>query len=252
MSTVRLNWSNRLHIIGLTALLALPPLAVAEPHDSLQVRPAAGNKNAVCTELPAEDATNLGLIRQMLANGKPHAALAFLDAGGIIHPQADVLRADSLRQSGRESQAAEIYRQLLNSCMSGYAYRGLGLIAANTGNIAEAVTHLRMASAALPTEHSIRNDYGYMLMLAGDNNAALHEFLTAVELVADYRQAAHNLLLLLYRNGDNQRAQAFAQQFGISAEELAHLQEMAHRPLPSANITNINQANIPKERTGAQ
>src|SRR5690606_4731670 len=118
--------------------------------------------------------------------------------------------------------------------------------------IAEAVTHLRMASAALPTEHSIRNDYGYMLMLAGDNNAALHEFLTAVELVADYRQAAHNLLLLLYRNGDDQRAQAFAQQFGISAEELAHLQEMAHRPLPSANITNINQANIPKERTGAQ
>lgn len=240
MSTVRLNWSNRLQIIGLAALLALPPLAVAEPQ---------GRKNTPCAELPAEDATNLGLIRQTLADGKPHAALAFLDAGGIVHPQADVLRADSLRQSGREGQAEQIYRQLLNSCMSGYAYRGLGLIAASTGDIAEAVTHLRMASAALPTEHTIRNDYGYMLMLAGDSNAALHEFLTAVELVADYRQAAHNLLLLLYRNGDNQRAQAFAQQFGINAEEQAHLQEMARRPLPSANI---NQANIPKERTGAQ
>lgn len=244
MKHLRFNLTVFLSMLGLTCLLASPLLAAAEMMSNQQNRPPAKARSAACAELPAEDATNLGLIRQMLANGKPHAALAFLDAGKIAHPQAEVLRADSLRQSGREEQAEQIYLQLLSTCVSGYAYRGLGLIAANTGNTEEAVTHLRMASATLPTEHTIRNDYGYMLMLAGDSNAALHEFLTAIELVADYRQAAHNLLLLLYRNGDEQRAQAFASQFGVTAEEMAHLQEMARQPLSHANIN--------QERTGVQ
>ncbi|PKO92589.1 MAG: hypothetical protein CVU15_05560 [Betaproteobacteria bacterium HGW-Betaproteobacteria-1] len=244
MKYLRFNLRIWFGMLGLACLLASQLLAAAEMMSNQQGRQPAKARNAACAELPAEDATNLGLIRQTLADGKPHAALAFLDASGIAHPQAEVLRADGLRQSGREGQAEQIYRQLLSTCVSGYAYRGLGLIAANAGNIQEAVEHLRMASAALPTEHTIRNDYGYMLMLADKGNAALHEFLTAVELVADYRQAAHNLLLLLYRNGDDQRAQVFARQFGVTAEEMTHLQEMARQPLSHANIN--------QERTGVQ
>lgn len=244
MKHLRLNLTTWLAMLCLAGQLTLPLSAMAEMMSPQQSRQPAKTKNAACAELPPEDATNLGLIRQTLADGKPHAALAFLDASGIAHPQAEVLRADSLRQSGREEQAKQIYQQQLSTCVSGYAYRGLGLIAANAGNLADAVTHLRMASATLPTEHTIRNDYGYMLMLSGDHDAALHEFLTAIELVADYRQAAHNLLLLLYRNGDEQRAHAFASQFGINAEEMAHLQELARQPLSGANIN--------QERTGVQ
>jgi len=195
------------------------------------------NKDTACSELSAQDSTRLGLIKQMLTNGKPHAAIAFLDAAKITDPQAELLRADGLRQTGREEEAAQIYQRLLGNCMAGYAYQGLGLIASKAGKVQEAVAHLRSASAALPTEHTIRNDYGYVLMVAGDNKAALHEFLTAVELAANYRQAAHNLILLLYRDGQDERAKTFASQFGISKEEMAHLQEMAKHPLPNANIT---------------
>lgn len=231
----------------LSGILAMPIPASAGQSQPNPANQAPPKKGIACEELPAEDATNLGLIRQMIVDGRPHAALAFLDEGSFSHPQAEVLRADSLRLSGREDQATEIYRKLLDSCVSGYAYRGLGLIATSKGNIAEAVMYLRIASQTLPTEHTIRNDYGYVLMLAGDSRTALHEFLTAIELVTDYRQAAHNLLLMLYRENDN-RAQAFADRFGISLEEQAYLQELANQPLP---YSNINQA-IRENETGVQ
>jgi Flp pilus assembly protein TadD len=181
----------------------------------------------VCTELIPEESTRLALIQQMLADGKPHAAIAHLDALKTKSERAELLRAHGLRQTGRAQQAQVIYEQLTNSCVSGHAYRGLGLIASNAGNLPEALRYLKAASGTLPTEHTIRNDYGYVLMQSGQHDAALHEFLTAVELAPDYRQAAHNLILLLYQQGDTARAEAFAKQFGIVADELQQLKKLA-------------------------
>jgi Flp pilus assembly protein TadD len=179
-----------------------------------------------CTETSPEETTRLGLIQQMLSEGKPHAAIAYLDAARIKSERAELLRANGLRQTGRAGQAQVIYQQLTNSCVSGQAYRGLGLIASNTGNLQESLRYLKAASDTLPTEHTIRNDYGYVLMRSGQNEPALHEFLTAVELAPDYRQAAHNLILLLYQQGDTVRAEAFARQFGVVAEEMQQLKKM--------------------------
>ena len=194
------------------------------------------DKIAACKDMSSEEATKIGLIRQMLDEGKPHAAIAHLDAARIFNPQADLLRADGLRQTGREMQAETIYKRLQSSCVAGYAYQGLGLIASQAGKLQEAISHLKTASAALPTEHTIRNDYGYALMMTGDSQPAVHEFLTAIELAAGYRQPAHNLILLLYRNGETDRAQAFASQFGIAADELGKLEKMAQLPLASAGM----------------
>jgi Tfp pilus assembly protein PilF len=63
-------------------------------------------------------------------------------------------------------------------------------------------------------------------MQSGNHELALHEFLTALELVPDYRQAANNLVLLLYRQGDPTKAEAFAKQFGMVAEEMQQLKKM--------------------------
>lgn len=201
-------------------------------------RPAQASRNeiATCDDMSSEDATKLGLIRQMLGEGRPHAAIAHLDAARISNPQADLLRADGLRQTGREIQAEAIYKRLQGSCVNGYAYQGLGLIASKAGDTQEAIRHLRTASEALPTEYTIRNDYGYALMMAGESQLAVHEFLTAIELADGYRQPAHNLILLLYRNGDIGKAQAFASQLGIGAEDLGKLEKMAQLPLTSAEI----------------
>lgn len=236
---------TRILIVSLLALTCLPlsgTVWAVEPSriNSSISAPAAQSgkidaKAGSCkNELPTEDATTLDFIRQILADGKPHAAIAHLDAARINDPQANLLRADALRQTGRQEQAAQIYNSLLGNCLSGYAYQGLGLIASNAGNIQQALEYLRLASSALPTDPSIRNDYGYVLMMSGQNKPALHEFLTTVELAPDYRQAANNLILLLYRDNQQSRVQAFADRFGISAEELTHLQNLASLPLPQA------------------
>jgi Flp pilus assembly protein TadD len=200
--------------------------AVSTDAETKSVRQIKNTASPACTEVSPEETTKLGLIQQMLAEGKPHAALAHLEAANIKHEQAALLRAHGLRQTGRALQAQVIYEQLVNSCVSGQAYRGLGLIASNAGNLRESLRYLKAASTALPTEHTIRNDHGYVLMQSGESEPALHEFLTAVELAPDYRQAAHNLILLLYRQGDNARAEAFGKQFGIASEEMQQLKKM--------------------------
>jgi len=203
------------------------PHAMAADNKTTSVQQTKGSTGKACAEISAEEATRLALIRQMLTEGKPHAAIAHLDAANIKNEHAELLRADALRQTGRALQAQTIYAQLVNSCVSGYAYRGLGLIASETGNQQEALRHLKAASNALPTEHTIRNDYGYVLMQSGESTAALHEFLTAVELAPDYRQAANNLVMLLYQQGDTAKAEAFAKQFGVASEAMQQLKKLA-------------------------
>lgn len=222
-------------LVFLWALIYGFPQAMAADANTKPVRQTKGIVGKACAEVSSEDATRLGLIRQMLAEGKPHAAIAHLDATRVKNEQAELLRADGLRQTGRTLQAKVIYEQLVNSCASGYAYRGLGLIASDSGNLQEALRYLKAASDTLPTEHTIRNDLGYVLMQLGEHEAALHEFLTAVELAPDYRQAAHNLILLLYQQGDIVKAEAFAKQFGVTIEEVQQLKKLAqdnHGVLP--------------------
>lgn len=201
--------------------------AIAADDDKKSPQKTKHLATQACGEISAEDATRLGLIKQMLTEGKPHAAIAHLDASQINNQQAELLRADGLRQTGRAPQAQAIYEKLANSCVSGYAYRGLGLIASNASNPTAAIDYLKTASAALPTEHTIRNDYGYVLMQSKQYETALHEFLTAVELAPDYKQAAHNLILLLYQQGDTDKAATFATRFGVEAEELQQLKKLA-------------------------
>lgn len=196
-------------------------------------RPSTTNTRPTgCKALPASDSTRLGIIQQMLTEGRPHAAIAHLDAARIEAPQSDLLRADGLRHTGRGKEASALYQKLLSSCVAGNAYQGLGLLATHEGNVREAILQLHAASEALPIDPNVRNDYGYALLLADENEGALHEFLTAIELAPSNRQAAHNLLLLLYRMGEVDRAGTFAEQFGIGASEVERLKKQALQPLP--------------------
>lgn len=202
-----------------------------------------------CEALPPAEGTKLGIIRQMLTSGRPHAAIAYLDAAHIDAPQSDLLRADGLRQTARHEQATEIYRKLLGTCVAGNAYQGLGLIAGQVGDVEEAVDQLHAASALLPVDPDVRNDYGYALLLAKDYDSALHEFLTAIELAPGNRQAAHNLLLLLYRTGENEKAGKFAQQFGISEADIARLRAEAQKPLPGIALNDAANGELNVEST---
>lgn len=229
-------------------LTGIAPAWAATPADApAKDKDIWSNEKDACRELPPASSTRLGLIRQMLVAGKPHAAIAYLDASHITAPQADLLRADALRQTGRAAEADKVYRQLLGSCVKGYAYQGLGLSASAAGKTRDAVAQLQAASVALPVDPAVRNDYGYALMQAGNTQAALHEFLTAIELAPNQRRPARNLLLLLTRSGEDEKARAFAQQFGISDAELAGIRELAQQQLPAQQVP---EATAPAE--GAQ
>lgn len=222
MKRIRLIW-----IFAWMLALTLPQ-ALADDNTAKPPLQAKDIVDKACPDISPEETTRLALIQQMLNEGKPHAAIAYLDAAKIKNAQAELLRAHGLRQTGRALQAQVIYEQLVNTCVSGHAYRGLGLIASNAGKLQESLRYLQAASQALPTEYTIRNDLGYVLMQSGQPEPALHEFLTAVELAPDYRQAAHNLILLLYQQGDTAKAETFAKQFGITAEELQRLKKITN------------------------
>jgi Flp pilus assembly protein TadD len=237
---------RKIYLIASIMVCSTSP-AWSGPLAQLQGPPAGGQESRLaateskppsCEALAPADGTKLGIIRQMLAAGKPHAALAYLDAAHIDSPQSDLVRADGLRQTGRDASATELYRKLLDSCVAGNAYQGLGLIAGQEGDVIEAVDQLHSASVLLHIDPAIRNDYGYALLLAGEDEAALHEFLTAIELSPGNRQAAHNLLLLLYRTGENEKADKFAEQFGIDAAESARLKTQSQKALPGIALND--------------
>jgi Flp pilus assembly protein TadD len=184
-----------------------------------------------CRPLSAEESTKLGMIRQMIETNKPHAALAYLEAARVSAPQSELLKADALRQTGRATQATQIYLQLRTGCMAGYAQQGLGLLASEAGQTDESLAALKAASAALPVDAEVRNDYGYVLMAAGDNQAAIHEFMTALELDPSNRRTVNNLILVLLRAGDTSKAKEFASRLGVFPATLAELQEIARQPI---------------------
>src|SRR5688500_14326735 len=96
------------------------PLLQLQTKDSgkLEMRPTAVDTiTTTCKAMPPADSTRLGIIQQMLAEGRPHAAIAHLDAARIEAPQSDLLRADGLRQTGRGKEASALYQKLLSSCV---------------------------------------------------------------------------------------------------------------------------------------
>ncbi len=173
--------------------------------------------------------TRLAMIRKLLDGGHPYAALAHLDAEHVKGAAADELRADILRRIGKTAEARAIYQGLLSTCLAGAGHHGLGLLAGEEGRLSESVEHLRQARLALPADARVRSDLGYALLLSGDLEGAKLEFLTAQDLDPEDRQAALNLLLLFYRQGDAARAEAVAQRYHVDAEELTRLRAEAAR-----------------------
>lgn len=173
--------------------------------------------------------TRLAMIRKLLDNGHPYAALAHLDATAMRGPLAELLRADILRRLGRIDEARSLYQGLLAGCMAGAGHHGLGLLAGQQGMLAESLDHLRRARTMLPVDARVRSDLGYALLLAGEVDAARTEFLTAQDVDPDDRKAGLNLALLYFRQGDDARAESVARRYRASEDELAKLREEAAR-----------------------
>src|SRR3546814_2395370 len=97
------------------------------------------------------------VIRKLNADGKSHAALAYLDDYDRRFPDdqsARLLRADCLLGAGLLKQAEGIYLTLAQGADGAAAQAGLGKIAAARGDWAGAVHAYERAVAARTEEHT--------------------------------------------------------------------------------------------------
>jgi len=171
--------------------------------------------------------TQLATIEQQIADGRAYAALAQLDALQANTRKAMWLRADALRRIDRLSEASGLYRQLLDGCMAGRAHHGLGLIAAQTGRWAEAISDLQQARKLQPLDIRVRNDLGYAMLLNRRWDDAQFEFLTALDLAPGDGLASRNLVLMAYMQGKPEVARALLARFKLDAETGERLQTQA-------------------------
>lgn len=216
-------------LLGLAGTLLMGCSQLVSQKDLTGLGIGAAHQNAPLCEGDGDPDQNvkLDLIRQLIDNGKPYAALAHLDAARSNSRQSIYLRAEILRQTDRIEQAAALYNELLGGCMAGKGYHGLGLIAGRDNDISEAIAYLQKAEVELPTDVRVRNDLGYALLLGGQFDAARNEFMTALELDGSDSLAATNMVLLLSVMGKKQEMQAFAAHMNIGSETVKLLRAQA-------------------------
>lgn len=189
---------------------------------------SANARQTSCADAPSDDtALRLDMVRELMADGRMHAALAHLDELDSDATQATYLRAEILRQSARSTDAKLLYQELTESCLAGQGHHGLGLIAGRDQRFIEAETQLAKAAELLPVDARIRNDYGYALLINGKFATARHEFLTAMELDGTNPLAETNMVILLFLQGEPQKAKSFADKLNMDSQTLADLQLQA-------------------------
>jgi len=182
--------------------------------------------------LSPEQRMYLDLVYEMVRQGQYYAALAHLDQlekKASSAPQNVYLRAEALRGVGHPDQAAKLYRSLLDGCMAGYSLHGLGLLAADAGRLEEAEDFLVRASRERPVSADVHNDLGMVLLLAGRQDAARQEFLTAAELDRKDPLPVENLIVLMLMDENPREAKHLAKHRGLTDKDLERLTQRARR-----------------------
>lgn len=199
-------------------------IATANEGDSTTRRGACGEPMSATTGM------QITLIRQMLDDDKPRAALAHLDSLSLEATGADLaeprlLRGEALRRTGKRDAADRIYDSLTATCLAADAWRGIARNQAARGDMATALASMRKARESRPIDAAIRNDLGYLHLLEGQPRQAEEEFLTALELSPNYARAARNLVMALYAQGNARQATRIAERYGIGQDDLELLRQ---------------------------
>ncbi|MDQ8036063.1 MAG: tetratricopeptide repeat protein [Pedobacter sp.] len=145
--------------------------------------------------LSNEQEFKLNMVEQREKDGQLYAALAALESLPESVPAVMQHKADVLRRLGRP-ESADYFRRLQKTCLSAWGDHGLGLIAADAGDMKKAQELLQRAAKTLPTEYRLRNDLGVLLLRQKKIEEARFELMTALELSSDHSLPAVNLLTL--------------------------------------------------------
>ncbi|MBS1211877.1 MAG: uncharacterized protein H6R26_493 [Proteobacteria bacterium] len=165
----------------------------------------------------------LELVQKMVEQGQYYAAIAHLDQlekTTAAAPQTIYLRAEALRGTGRRDDAKKLYRRLQGGCMTGYGLHGLGLLAAEAGQMRQAEEFLEQASRERPVDAEVHNDLGMILLLNGRRDDARREFQTATELDRENPLPLENLIVLMLLENQQAEARHLAEERGITTGDM--------------------------------
>lgn len=176
-----------MRIVLLAFLGCLAACAAHSPSDGTAGAHACGSA------LTAEQELAVSMAEQRAREGQHYAALAALQSLPEQSPLVLRSKADVMRRLGRPEAESYLLR-LQKTCHVAWADHGLGLMAAQRGDIQQARLLLQRAAIALPTEYRLRNDFGVLLLREKDIDGAHFELMTAVELSGKDPLPAVNLL----------------------------------------------------------
>lgn len=160
-------------------------------------------------EAPDTRGLYLQLIHQARADGRPRAAIAYLDDFERRYPgdaEARLLRVNSLIDLGQIDTAEAVALPAETAGGGVSAVRG-HLLAAR-GRWGEAAAWYERASSASPADALLRNARGYALLRAGQAGAAIEALRGASDLAPQDAVIRNNLLLALMVSGRGAEAEA--------------------------------------------
>jgi len=182
-------------------------------------------------ETPQDDrGMYLDLLRQMQVQGAYFASLAHIDAFRQRFgdsPELRILLADALRETGDGGGAASIYTTLTKGPQAAPAWHGLGLVAANAGDLGNAEVALRKAVNADPLNTRYLGDLGYALLHSGQLQAARAPLAKAAELAPDNVRAISNLALWALMSGQPAVAESMIQRANLPQAARQEIQRLA-------------------------
>lgn len=219
---------------------------------ALTLTPASGSAK---TEPAAQEGSTrtlyLSLIRQARLDGKPRAALAYLDDFDRRHPgdrDAHVLRVNCFLDLGQLDAAEAALARVSAGDRSGEGLAVRGHVLAARARWTEAAQVYAQAQAASPADPFIGNALGYAQLRAGRSAEAIETLKRALDLAPDAAQGhalvRNNLALALAATGRQAEAAALLSRVRDGAErqrlqsriaaEAASLAAEGGGPMPSS------------------
>lgn len=172
----------------------------------------------------------ISLIRQARTDGRPRAAIAYLDDFDRQHPddrEAQLLRINCLLDLGQVTAARTALSRIPSSDRSGAAQAMRGHVSAAEGNWKQAAVQYAAALQASPADAFTANALGYAWLRAGQSAQAVETLRGAYDLAPDDAIVRNNLMLALTVTGRLAEADALLSKVTDTREKVRLRQQVA-------------------------
>lgn len=189
---------------------------------------SAFNPRISCSgNVDPEHRVELEMVDTLMARDRNYAALAQLQGSTQENQEYWHRYGQLLAKTGDLARATVVFEELKERCNNGEAYHGLGMVALKDGDLSSAIDYFAVAVDLLPASSSVRNDYGYALMLIGEDDAAQLHLRTALELENGNGKARQNLAVSYLLSGNEKGLSLLKNEYHFTDDERAYAKKLA-------------------------